>query len=145
MAASADQVARLRKMVAEPTTTTYSDVALKAYIEAYPLVDERGEAPYTFSSATPPARVENTGWMPTYDLNAAAADVWDEKAAALAANFDFQVDGGDYSRSQAFEHAQARARYYRSRRAPMTVTATQWPDESTLDDFPWIGNLPEGE
>jgi len=131
-------------MVAEPTITTYSDAAIAAYIEAYSLVDERGESPYTWDGSTePPTKEVNADWIATYDLNAAAADVWDEKAAALAADYNFSNDAGRFDRSQAFEHAQGRARYYRSRRSPRSVTLRQWPKETTAEEFPWIGNLPE--
>ena len=85
MTASAAQIAQLRRMVAEPATTTYSDAALQGYIEAYPLLDQRGEPPYTYDYATPPAQVANPEWIATYDLHAAAADVWEEKAATTAA------------------------------------------------------------
>ena len=36
------------------------------------------------------------------DLYAAAAEIWDEKAAAVAPNFDFSADGGNFSRSQMY-------------------------------------------
>ncbi len=42
MAASAEQIARLRRMVAEPTTATYTDDDLAAYIAAHPLMDANG-------------------------------------------------------------------------------------------------------
>lgn len=145
MAPTAAQVAQLRRMVAEPSTTTYSDVLLTSYISNYALMDENGEWPYTWSSATPPAKETNTSWVETYDLNAAAAEIWQEKAATLAALYDFKADGGDYSRSQAYEQAQKQARYYRSRRASKTMTAVQWPHETSGDAFPWIANLPESD
>jgi hypothetical protein len=47
MAATAAQVARLRRMTAEPTDETYTDDALAGIIESHPLIDERGEAPYS--------------------------------------------------------------------------------------------------
>lgn len=146
MTASADQIARLRRMIAEPTDATYSDAELRGYIEAYPLLDERGEEPYTYDvAAEPPTREDNDNWIATYDLNAAAADVWEEKASALAGQFDFSNDAGRFDRSQAYEHAMGRTRYYRSRRSPRTVTAKQWPEETTAQDFPWIVNLPESD
>jgi hypothetical protein len=130
-------------MVAEPTTTTYSDAMLTAIIEKYPCLDEQGEEPFTLSSATPPAHVVNPNWMPTYDLNAAAGDVWQEKAAALTANYDFSADGGNYSRSQAYEMAMKQARYYRARQAWSTVRQVKVPDEPDSDIRTWLGNAPE--
>lgn len=142
MAATAEQIARVRRMAAEPTANTYTDADIQGYIEAYPLLDERGQAPYTWNTATePPAQDANEDWIPTYDLHAAAADIWDEKAALLASRFDFSADGGNYSRSQEYEQAMKQARYHRSRRSSKTMTMHVWPGRD--DSTPWIGNQPE--
>jgi len=144
MAATAAEVARLRRMVNEPDDTTYDDDALADYIERYPLLDERGEVPYTWDTSTePPTQDANDSWIPTYDLNAAAADIWDEKAAVVAQDFDFRADGGQYSRSQVVEQYQQRARSYRARRKAKSVEVFPWPDEGSGTQS-WIGNLPEG-
>ena len=140
---TATQLADLRRMVAEPTAATYSDAVLTAIIEKYPHLDEQGEDPFTLSSAVPPVHVANANWMPTYDLNAAAADVWQEKAAALAALYDFSADGGNYSRSQAYEMAMKQARYYRGRRTPTSMRLIKAPDEPDTAQQRWIGNLAE--
>jgi len=108
MAATESQVAELRRKVVEPTTDTYGDSVLAEYIEKYPLIDADGNLP------------DEADWTARYDLNAAAADVWDEKASALSANYDFQADGGSYQRSQAYDQAMKQARYYRSRRSART-------------------------
>ena len=143
MAATAAQIARLRRMVDEPDDTTYDDDAITDYIERYPLVDERGEKPYTWDTSTqPPTQDENEDWVATYDLNAAAADIWEEKAATMAEDFDFSADGGRYSRSQAYEHYMRMAARYRSRRSARTISATQWPEENGADRS-WIANLAE--
>ena len=42
---TAAEIAKLRRMVAEPTTATYSDALLTSMIEAYPHIDEYGESP----------------------------------------------------------------------------------------------------
>ena len=115
---TAAQIATVRRMVAEPSTTTYSDALITTFIETYPCIDEQGEAPFTFSAAVPPVHVVNTEWMPTYDLNGASADIWQEKAATLASGYDFSADGGNYSRSQAYEQAMKQCRYYRARMRP---------------------------
>ena len=129
-------------MVAEPTTATYSDALITTYIEAYPVIDERGQMPYTFTATVPPTQEENPEWIPTYDLNAAAADIWQEKGAALAGQYDFSADGGNYSRSQAYEQAMKQVRFYRARRRPASAMMVKYPDEATNDTL-WIGNLPE--
>ena len=145
MAATAAQITRLRRMCGLAVgDTTYTDAVLGGYIETYPLLDERGEAPYTWDTSTePPTQDDNDNWVVTYDLNAAAADVWDEVSAGIQGNFDFSAEGRTFNRSQAFDHARERARYYRSRRTPTTMRAVQWPKEHPGSDFAWIGNLAE--
>jgi hypothetical protein len=145
MAATTEQKAELRRLVAEPTTTTYSDVLIAAFIERYPVLDERGEEPYTLdSSTTPPSQDANESWIPTYDLHAAAADIWEEKAALLVSDFDFQSDEQGFKRSQKHDMAMKMVRYHRSRRIPTTMTAIPWP-QPVVDRTPWIGNLPESD
>jgi hypothetical protein len=129
MAATAAQIAEVRRMVNEPTTSTYSDVLITAIIERYPLLDELGSDPYTWTAANPPVKTANAAWYPTYDLNAAAADIWDEKAAAVAALYDFKADGGDYTRSQMFSMYQKLGSHYRSRRSMKTTKLIKSPEE----------------
>lgn len=118
MTATDAMVTKIRRMIAEPTSATYDDDTLKAIIEEFPLIDERGEVAYTWDTSTePPTKEDNDNWIPTYDLNAAAAEVWEEKAAALEDQFDFKDAGADYARSQKFDHAKKMARTYRSKRA----------------------------
>ena len=129
MSATAAQVARVRRMVNEADDTTYDDDAIADYIESYPLIDERGEEPYTWDTSTsPPTQEDNDDWIATYDLHAAAADIWEEKAAVVAVDFDFRADGGQYSRSQVVESYRALARYHRARRAPRTHRLVMYPD-----------------
>jgi hypothetical protein len=116
------QLAQLRRMVNEPTTTTYSDETLRAYIEACPSTDENGEAPRVASTTTPGEMMVNPDWTATYDLHAAAAMIWEEKASTDAPNYDFSADGGNYSRSQAYEQAMKMVRFHLSRRSPKTIT-----------------------
>jgi len=115
VAATAAEIAQVRRMAAEPTTATYSDTTIKGYIETYPLIDVYGYEPADADG------IANPDWTPTYDLNAAAADIWDEKASALAAQFDFNADGANFQRSQTYKQAAERGRYYRSRRSPRTL------------------------
>lgn len=142
MTATDAQIAQVRRMVAEPTMTTYSDDLIATYIEKYPHLDEQGERPYTLSSAAPPEQVENTNWIPTYDLHAAAADIWEEKAAAPAQDFDFSEDNiGSYKRSQVYEQYMKQCRFHRARRMPSTTALVKDPEETK--SLPWIANLPE--
>lgn len=128
MTATQLQINQLRRMIAESTSETYTDTMLAAYIAARPLMDDRGQDPYCWDdSTTPPSQAANDNWIPTYDLNATAADLWEEKAAAVAAEFDFHADGGIYSRSQKYEQYMNRARYYRSRAAAGTIRLIMHP------------------
>jgi len=128
MTATAEQITRLRRMAGETNSSTYADADLQGYIERHPMIDAAGQSPW-LSIQTPTGAPDNPDWTATYDLNAAAGDIWDEKAAALAPHYDFNADGGQYSRSQAYQQAMAMARHYRSRRSPKTITmrSAPWP------------------
>lgn len=137
-AVTAAQLATLRRMVGEPTTTTYSDALLTTLIEAYPTLDENGEAPRIHAidaneSVTYTADMDvldliaNDDWIPTYDLNATASQIWMEKAAVPAADYDFNADGGNYSRSQVYEQAMKQARFYAAKRRAGTITLKPEP------------------
>ncbi len=135
MTATAAQIAQLRKMVNEPTEATYTDEDIQAAIERYPLMDANGIDPtYMDYSTQPPTPTANEDWIPTYDMNAAAADIWDEKASVRADDFDFQADGGSYSRSQTYEHASQMARKYRARRAMRHTQLVKSPLENQEEE-----------
>lgn len=51
----------------------------------------------------------------SYDVYAAAADIWGEKLANFADWYNFAADGGQYSRSQAFDHAEKMERLMRQK------------------------------
>lgn len=118
MSATPDMIAALRRMVNEPTAETYGSASLAAMIEAYPLPDADDRQP------------TDVDWTPTYDLAMAAADVWEEKAAAQAGAFDFDADGASYSRSQVYQQAMDMARRYRARRAARSVFVPAIKDRS---------------
>ena len=120
--ASAADIQAVRRMTGV-TVEEYLDSELASIIERYPLPDNNGKFP------------EEEGWTPRYDLNAAAADVWAEKAAGLAGQYDFDADGASFKRSQAYKQAMKQARYYRSRRALHTVKSQAYPKlEDNSDD-----------
>lgn len=123
MTASASQIRRVRRMTSELTDKNYSDEEIQAYIEAHPLTDK-----YGYSPDDPDGLYDiNPDWTPTYDLNAAAADIWEEKASLVSEDFDFAADGANYSRSQKYEHAMQMARHYRARRSAKTITLQASP------------------
>lgn len=138
MAVTTAMIQQLRRMTNEPAADHYPDSIMAAYLERYPLLDALGHPPYVKSSTLPVTLVVNTEWTPTYDLNAAAADIWDEKAAALEAQVDFSSDGASFSLSQRRANAAALARSYRSRRAASGITLLPTPR-------PTDAELPEDE
>lgn len=124
MAVPASTIARLRRMVNEPEPTTYDDETLASeYIEKYPLRDSSGYEP------------DDTDWTPTYDLNAAAADIWEEKAAAVAYEFDFVTQGdGQLARTGKFSHASKQAAKFRSRRVAVAREIVVEPQPGDEED-----------
>ena len=140
MAATAAQIAQVRRMVVEPTADPYTDELVQGFIESYPLLDVLGTEPFQIDyTTTPPTQIEQVGWIPTYDLPAAAAAIWEEKAGTLSQDFDFQADGGSYTRSQAYEQAMKQARYYRARRAPGTIEMLAVPRRQPSQDEEYTG------
>lgn len=132
MTATATQIAQVRRMTAEPDETTYNDEDVAGYIETYPVIDDNNNIP------------DDDDWAATYDLHAAAGDIWEEKAAAAAGEFDFAADGGNYSRSQKYEQYMKQARWHRARRRVSTLKLIKSPEEPVSQrDRPWIANLPE--
>lgn len=127
-------IVQLRRMVAEPTAATYSDLLLSEYLARWPLRDADGNEP------------TDTAWAGRWDINQAAADVWEEKAAAAAGDYDFGADGGQYSRSQAHAQMLAMARRFRARREAGSVALVANPPmESAVSLRARIGNLPEDD
>lgn len=145
MTATAAMIAKVRRYVAEPDDSNgYDDDALSDVIEQYSLLDERGEEPYTFDTSTqPPTQKANGDWIATYDLHAAAAEVWEEKAAGIAHLYTFSADGGQYVRSEAHAQYMRQAAYHRARRAPRTHKMVAWPKASSAVET--VGNLAEDD
>jgi hypothetical protein len=115
-------ISQVRRMTAEPNDAApYTDAVLTSIIEQYPLIDSLGEEPFT-TEGDP-----NPDWTPTYDLSAAAAQVWSEKAGILAGGFDFSTADQSFKRSQAYQQAIAQARYWQARRALKTIHARPHP------------------
>ncbi len=93
MTATAAMVAELRRMIDEPGTATYDDDALDLYIERYPALDVLGTTPIEVDYSTePPTLSVKDEWIPTYDLHAAAADIWLEKSATVAEDYTVTAD-----------------------------------------------------
>jgi hypothetical protein len=98
-----------------------SVIVIEDAIKRNPAVDARGRDPFTWNPPTQ-AFIPNPHWIPTYDLHAAAADIWEEHAASLASAFDFSSDGQTYNRSQRHAHAMRMVQHHRSRRMARSVS-----------------------
>lgn len=125
-------------MVAEPGATNgYTDTVLAEVLARYPVPDAAGVYP------TDEDGVANTAWVTTsLDLNAAAAEIWTEKAGALAATYDFSADGGDFKRSQAVKQAREMAGFYASRRYARGVRIKADINPG-IESSRWVFNLAE--
>ncbi|HFC08451.1 MAG TPA: hypothetical protein ENJ54_01155 [Chloroflexi bacterium] len=118
---SADDLAAVRRMVGEPDDVApWTDDVLTGIIAGYPLRDSSNHEP------------GDDAWVPTFDLNAAAAEVWEQKAAALTSQYDATVDGTTARRSQKFTHALRMAQYYRARRSARVTAVTTVGDAATV-------------
>jgi len=112
----------LRRKVGEYSDTPpWDNETLIEILQNYALTDADGNDP------------GDDAWVPTYDINAAAAQIWDEKAASLATNVDASVDGTSVRRSQLFQHAKQMAAYYRSLRVAKVVNVTTFEDVADVD------------
>jgi len=67
----------------------------------------------TFTANTLGSSMYLTGYA--YDLNAAAADIWNKKAAHYASAFDFSTDNHNIRRSQLIENCFRMAKFYEQR------------------------------
>src|SRR5512139_15833 len=74
----------------------------------------------TFTSDTLGSSMLLTGR--TYDLNAAAADVWRYKAANAAKMYAFSAGGQSFSRQQYWDHCTQMAQYFEGLSAPISVS-----------------------
>ncbi len=59
----------------------------------------------------------------TYDVNAAAADIWRQRLAHFSQWYDFSADNQQFSRSQAFEHAKSMVSFYEQQTGKNRVEA----------------------
>jgi hypothetical protein len=84
-------------------------------------------ADYAAGIVTFTADTEGTAYMLTarsYDLNAAAADIWRGKAANAAKYFDFQTDNHRVSKSQLYKQFMDMAAYYQGQSQTQSFSVT---------------------
>lgn len=70
-----------------------------------------------------------TGWTPTWDLNAGAAEGWRWKAGKVAGRFNANLDGAALQRAQIFGHCLKMASDYASKVAG-SMSVARFPSES---------------
>ncbi|MEI8164804.1 MAG: hypothetical protein WCG26_00435 [Chloroflexales bacterium] len=114
-------VARLRRMTAEPTSTTYDDAALRQCIVDAVVTDRA-----TLARAGGMEGVVDVRYVPQppqFDLHAAAALIWEEKLAALigAGTYDLNADGEKFALSQMVTQYEKQIAYHQSRRRVTSV------------------------
>lgn len=105
MALTAAQLARVTRMAGEAhrTTRMIDDATFALMAEDVAKVkDSEDLAP------------NHADYVDTYDLYRIAAEAWREKANMVAEGFDFISEGGEYSRSQIYEHYKERGAHYAS-------------------------------
>lgn len=122
---SDSDVATVRRKTNEPTSAVYDDDALKTIIVEYAYTDVFGTNPQFIetgaTATTPPVLADTEWWLPTFDLNAAASQIWEEKAGQPADDFKFGADNGSYDRNQVYEQYMAQARFFGARRIAKTI------------------------
>ena len=96
---------KLKMMVAWETEPAVSETDLEAVLEAHAIPDASGTLP------------DAEEWVPTYDQNSAAAEVWVIKAARAAALTEVDPPGSGIVTSKVFDNCMKMAGLYRSRRA----------------------------
>jgi hypothetical protein len=89
------QVQTLRPMIDEPDSTVYSDEVLKALID----------------------QVEG-------DLDTAAAQIWEQKAARYSTLVDVSESGSSRSMSQLYKNASAQTSFYQKKVSDIQVEVT---------------------
>lgn len=109
MAATPAMIATVRRYVADVDADLFDDQAIADAIERYPFADADGLGP------------QDAAWTPRYDLNAAAADLWMERAARATGQYDFSTIEGRFDVSQVQQQAERMAAFYRKRIAPRWV------------------------
>jgi hypothetical protein len=136
----ATDTARVRRLINEPTTATYTDADIQAALERNLTFDSTGRRPWTYNgTALDPL------YVTTYDVYRASAELWDEKAAALTCQFDYSGDGANMSLKQKYDNAVQQAQFCRNRacvRIPRPVREGMQglEEDNLLDTMSGTGN-----
>lgn len=118
----AEALGRLRRMTAT-ATEDWPNELLADYLNDSLVKDDAGREP------------GDVDYVPTWDLHHAAALVWADKAAALAATaFDLQTDMTKANRSGQIDNAWRMARWHSTRAIPSIVSYPAWPVDKESGD-----------
>lgn len=88
-------VTRVTSLVAASSRPVLTGDDVKASIMAHPKVDQYG------------VYADQEGWEATWDTYAAVAELWGIKAGRVAGDFNFQADGGSFSKGDVIAHCLA--------------------------------------
>lgn len=94
----------LKLITAWDSAPALTEAELNATLARSALPDESGVLPSA------------SGWVPTYDLNAAAAEAWLIKAARASPTVEVDPPGSGIYTSKVFENCRAMARIYAGKR-----------------------------
>lgn len=108
---------------------TYTVIGTAAYTVDYP----RGLV--SFGTATAGLSRYLTGF--SYDMNAAAADIWNQKAAHYVTAYDFSTDNHSLSRSQLIKNALTMAKEYGSGGAVYSVSVDRSDTDENQSEKYW--------
>lgn len=108
-------IRKVRLMINEPTTDTWTDPEIADLFPDYVCADKFGNEP------------DDPKWETTYNLYALASYIWQVKAARVADEFDFTADGGSFNRSQKQLMALKQASFYDSRSKAFSLHLKQYP------------------
>lgn len=100
---------RLKRMTAADSQPLLSSDDLDELLSMFQKSDANGNLPGTDS------------WIPTYNMNSAAAEGWRWKAAKAAELVSIDLDGERMSSNQIFDHCQSMIRQY-SRKQSATIS-----------------------
>jgi len=119
----ATATARLQSMTAHDVDPTLSEAEITALLKQFARPDAFGALP------------SDVDYVPTWDLNGAAAQGWLNKSAKCSNRFAFSSDVNSFDRNQVFDHCMKMHERY-ARRAAQSLTIG---NSGNID--PVIGNL----
>jgi hypothetical protein len=123
MATIEDATARLARITAAATDPTIDETELVDVLALNAFVDDDGRLP------------DDPEWSGAWDLNAAAADIWRQKAALASSRITFTADGATFQRDIVFRNCLSMASYYGSRAGTIIFGRT------TLESAGWLQSL----